>query len=75
MPVRTDVVAERLPSAVEIIAYYVVAEGLTNVAKHAAGATRASVSVKQRNGAAHVEISDDGEVVPTLVELEVAVPT
>ena len=60
VPIRTDVVAERLPSAVEIIAYYVVAEGLTNVAKHAAGATRASVSVKQRNGAAHVEISDDG---------------
>ena len=60
VPVRTDVVAERLPSAVEIIAYYVVAEGLTNVVKHAAGATRASVSVKQRNGAAHVEISDDG---------------
>ena len=60
VPVRTDVVAERLPGAVEIIAYYVVAEGLINVAKHAAGATRASVSVKQRNGAAHVEISDDG---------------
>ena len=60
VPVRTDVVAERLPSAVEIIAYYVVAEGLANIAKHAAGATQASASVQRCNGAAHVEISDDG---------------
>ena len=30
------------------------------MAKHAAGETQASASVKRRNGAAHVEISDDG---------------
>ena len=60
VPVRTDVVSDRLPGAVEIIAYYVVAEGLANVAKHAAGATRASVSISQRNGVTHIEISDDG---------------
>ena len=60
VPVRADVDAERLPSAIEIIAYYVAAEGLANVAKHAAGATRASVSIRRRNGATHVEISDDG---------------
>ena len=51
VPVDTEVAAERLPGPSEIIAYYVVAEGLANVGKHAAGATRASVSITRRNGA------------------------
>ena len=60
VPVHARIVPARLPAAVEIVTYYVVAEGLANVAKHAAGATRASVSVTRRNGATHIEISDDG---------------
>jgi signal transduction histidine kinase len=50
---------ERLPEAVEAAAYYVVAEGLTNVAKYAQ-ASAATVRVARRNGTAVVEIADDG---------------
>lgn len=50
---------ERLPSAVEAVAYFVVAESLTNVAKHAPG-SRAEVRVHRRNGHAVVEVADDG---------------
>ena len=60
VPVELDVVLdERLPSAAETAAYFVVAEGLTNVAKYAE-ATYASVAVRRENGYAVVEIRDDG---------------
>ena len=60
VPVELDVVlTERLPSAVETAAYFVVAEALTNVAKHA-GATHARVAVRREDGAAVVEIADNG---------------
>lgn len=50
---------ERLPEPVEAAAYYVVSEGLANVVKHA-GAGTARVRVVHTNGAARVEVSDDG---------------
>ena len=50
---------ERLPGAVELAAYFVVAESLTNVAKYAQ-ATHAEVSVSRENGFALVEVRDDG---------------
>jgi signal transduction histidine kinase len=50
---------ERLPSPVETAAYFVVAEALTNVAKYAE-ATYARVEVRRENGAAVVDIRDDG---------------
>ena len=50
---------ERPPEQAEAAAYYVVAEALTNVAKHAS-ATLVSVTVNNRNGQAVVEVSDDG---------------
>ena len=50
---------ERLPDAVEAAAYYVVAEGLTNVAKYA-DASYVRVTVERRNGVASVEVADDG---------------
>jgi signal transduction histidine kinase len=60
VPVAIETVAgERLPGPVEIAAYYVVAEGLTNVAKYAQ-ASEASVSVRRRDGLVTVEIADDG---------------
>lgn len=59
VPVRIDIAAGALPSEAETTAYYVVAEGLTNIAKHAQ-ATEASVSISQRNGSALIEVSDDG---------------
>jgi signal transduction histidine kinase len=52
-------VSERLPRAVEAAAYFVVAEGLTNVVKYA-HASRASVRVHPQNGEVVVEVSDDG---------------
>jgi signal transduction histidine kinase len=51
--------AERAPEAVETAAYFVVAEALTNVARHAA-ASAAVVRVERRDGLLCVEIEDDG---------------
>ena len=59
VPVRTEI-DETLPPETALVAYYVVAEGLANVAKHAADATRASVAVRRRDGAVQIEVSDDG---------------
>ncbi len=50
---------ERLPEAVELAAYFVVAEALTNVAKYAQ-ATHATVEVARENGRLVVEVVDDG---------------
>jgi signal transduction histidine kinase len=59
VPVSLSAPDERLPEHVEVAAYYMVAESLTNVAKHAR-ASRIDVSV-QRNGT-HViaTVTDDG---------------
>jgi signal transduction histidine kinase len=51
--------SERLPEAVELAAYFVVAEALTNVAKYAE-ASRAVVDVERDNGRLVVSVSDDG---------------
>jgi signal transduction histidine kinase len=50
---------ERLPAPVEIAAYFIVSEALTNVAKYA-HATEATVAVRRTDGHVTVEISDDG---------------
>jgi signal transduction histidine kinase len=50
---------ERLPEAVELAAYFVVAEALTNVAKYAE-ASYATVQVERHNGRVVVEVADDG---------------
>jgi signal transduction histidine kinase len=50
---------ERAPEAVELAAYFVVAEALTNVARHA-GADGAVVRVERRDGVLCVEVEDDG---------------
>jgi PAS domain S-box-containing protein len=50
---------ERLPPPVEIAAYFVVSEALTNVAKYA-HATHATVALKRANGHLMVEVADDG---------------
>ena len=49
----------RPPAAAETAAYYVVAEALTNVAKHS-GAGEAQVRIEHRDGALSVEVADDG---------------
>jgi signal transduction histidine kinase len=50
---------DRYPASVETAAYFVVAEALTNVAKHAA-ARSAAVSLARHNGQLVVDIRDDG---------------
>jgi signal transduction histidine kinase len=55
----SDLGQERAPEQVESAAYFVVAEALTNVARHSE-ASRAAVSVMRDNGVLVVEVRDDG---------------
>ena len=50
---------ERCAASVEATAYFVVAEALTNVAKHS-GATRAAVTVRCDADRLHLRVEDDG---------------
>jgi PAS domain S-box-containing protein len=59
VPVELDVSVDRLPPAVEATAYFVVAEALTNVAKHAR-ARRAEVTARVEVGELRVQVRDDG---------------
>jgi PAS domain S-box-containing protein len=58
-PVEVDVPDERFPEPIEAAVYFVVAEALTNVAKHAE-AELVRVSGRVADGALLVEITDDG---------------
>jgi signal transduction histidine kinase len=49
----------RLPGQIENTGYFVVAEALTNIAKHS-GATSAAVTARQHHGVLTIEISDNG---------------
>ncbi|ARF55246.1 sensor histidine kinase [Streptomyces gilvosporeus] len=65
LPVRLRVDLPPQPSrlatpAVEAVAYFVVSEALTNVAKHAREATRVEVTVTRLGGILRVVIADDG---------------
>ena len=48
-----------LPEPVQSTAYFVVAEAVTNVVKHA-GATRVAVRLAAADGTLHIEVADDG---------------
>ena len=54
-----DVPDERLPEPVEAAAYYLIAEAITNVAKHA-DASHVAVSVRRDDGRVLVQVADDG---------------
>jgi signal transduction histidine kinase len=59
-PVALDVRVEgRLPDGVEVAAYYVVSEMLTNTAKHAQ-ASAVYVDVARADGVLHISVRDDG---------------
>jgi signal transduction histidine kinase len=61
-PIATDVdslLTERLPGRVEVAAYFIVAEALANVVKHA-NATCATVRIARRERRAIIEVIDDG---------------
>jgi signal transduction histidine kinase len=60
IPVEVRVRAEgRLPESVEVAAYYVVSEALTNAAKHSR-ASKVQVDVEVGDGALLVTVDDDG---------------
>ncbi|WP_314416068.1 sensor histidine kinase [Streptomyces kroppenstedtii] len=60
VPCRIDVEApERCAASVEATAYFVVAETLTNIAKHS-GARQAAVTVRSGGGRLRLDITDDG---------------
>jgi signal transduction histidine kinase len=60
VPVELEIdFADRLPPAVEVAAFYVVSEALTNIDKHA-DATSATIRVRRTDAAVTVDISDDG---------------
>jgi signal transduction histidine kinase len=59
VPVDNRVSVGRLPAAVEATAYFVVAEALTNVAKHSR-ARRATVTARAEDGTLRVRVRDDG---------------
>jgi signal transduction histidine kinase len=62
LPVQVAVTGQRasLPAVVDVAAYRIVQESLTNVVRHAAGAATATVRVSYQPGALVVEIADDG---------------
>jgi signal transduction histidine kinase/CHASE3 domain sensor protein len=57
--VAVDVDGERLPTEIEASAYFIVAEALTNVAKHSR-ARSAHVTAWVQDNALHVDVRDDG---------------
>jgi signal transduction histidine kinase len=59
VPVRVDVPDQRYPAPAESAAYFVVAEGLTNIAKYALAAS-ASVTARDDGITLEIEIRDDG---------------
>ena len=60
VPVRLNVtVPGRLPEHLEVAAFYLVSESLTNIGKHAR-ATSATVEVARADGQVVVEVVDDG---------------
>ena len=59
LPVRADITIGRFPAEIEASAYFIIAEALTNVVKHA-HATRAEVRARVENGTLLVEVCDDG---------------
>lgn len=61
VPVRLDVQVDPRPSAtVEAVAYFMVTEALTNVAKHA-NASRAWVEIRRDDDQLNIKIGDDGQ--------------
>jgi PAS domain S-box-containing protein len=60
VPVALDIAIDgRLPESVEVAAYYVVSEALTNAAKHAQ-ASEVQVSARAEEGSLQIVIRDDG---------------
>ncbi|WP_050986924.1 sensor histidine kinase [Saccharomonospora xinjiangensis] len=62
VPTRLDLdVPEDLPAEVARSALRIVQESLTNIGKHAEGATRADVSVRAVGAELHIRVADNGD--------------
>jgi PAS domain S-box-containing protein len=59
MPVEIRMTEDRMAPAVEATAYFVVAEALTNVARHS-GARHATVDARVEDGFLQIRVRDDG---------------
>jgi len=59
LSVEVDVPAQRFPPQIEANAYFIVAEALTNIVKHA-HAQRAKVTATAEDGQLSIEVRDDG---------------
>ncbi|MCW3014296.1 MAG: hypothetical protein JWO02_1388 [Solirubrobacterales bacterium] len=59
VPVNNEVSVGRLPATIEATAYFLVAEALTNIAKHA-HAGHATVTASVEDGTLQVQVRDDG---------------
>jgi signal transduction histidine kinase len=59
LPVDVDVPPERFPAEIEASAYFIVAEALTNVVKHA-HAERANISASVEDALLRLQVRDDG---------------
>ena len=77
LPVRLVIDGDRaaVPAAVDVSAYRIVQEALTNVLKHA-GSARAEVSIGYADDAVTIEVADDGadlHAVPALAATDLVV--
>jgi signal transduction histidine kinase len=59
VPVEVEVPEQRFPPAIEASAYFVIAEALTNVAKHSR-AESANVTAWVQDSVLHIDVRDDG---------------
>ena len=59
LPVSVDVLDDRLPAQAEASAYFIVAEALTNVIKHA-HAERAEITASAEDAVLEIRVRDDG---------------
>ncbi|GIE97278.1 sensor histidine kinase [Paractinoplanes rishiriensis] len=64
-PVRLTIEGDPvpLPSAVDLTAYRIVQEALTNTMKHASAGAGAAIVISYAGSAVHIDVSDDGRVV------------
>jgi signal transduction histidine kinase len=59
VPVDVSVPKDRFPAEIEASAYFVVAEALTNMAKHS-NAQHVNVAARLENGTLRIDVCDDG---------------
>ncbi|HEY4225103.1 MAG TPA: ATP-binding protein, partial [Pseudolysinimonas sp.] len=62
--------AQHVPKPVQLALYRIAQESLTNVTRHATGATYATITLERRDGQYRLEVRDDGTGSPPALESE-----